>query len=93
MTRPESNDVVVRAPKLGMARQRGMRQLVEEIVGSQHHRSFSVDWPFEELTRCSLLNRIAQPQKLIYSLICLHIMLAFKIVHRRGADRTPHPAH
>jgi hypothetical protein len=61
-----------------------------EIVGSQHHRSFSVDWPFEELTRCSLLNRIAQPQKLIYSLICLHLMLAFKIVHRRGADRTPH---
>jgi Tripartite tricarboxylate transporter family receptor len=35
--------------------------LLEEIVGSQHHRSFSVDWPFEELTRCSLLNRIAQP--------------------------------
>jgi hypothetical protein len=73
-----------------MARQRGMTQLLEEIVGSQHHRSFSVDWPFEELTRCSLLNRIAQPQKLIYSLICLHLMLAFKIVHRRGADRTPH---
>src|SRR6516162_6284020 len=64
--------------------------LLEEIVGSQHHRSFSVDWPFEELTRCSLLNRIAQPQKLIYSLICLHLMLAFKIVHRRGADRTSH---
>ena len=38
----------------------GMRQLLEEIVGSQHHRSFSLDWPFEELTRCSLLNRIAQ---------------------------------
>jgi hypothetical protein len=37
-----------------------------------------------------LLNRIAQPHKLIYSLICLHIMLAFKIIHRRGADRTPH---
>jgi hypothetical protein len=49
-----------------------------------------VDWPFEELTRGSLLNRIAQPQKLIYSLICLHLVLAFKIVHRRGADRTPH---
>jgi hypothetical protein len=64
--------------------------LLEEIVGSQHHGSFSVDWPFEELTRCSLLNRIAQPQKLIYSLICLHLMLAFRIVHRRGADRTPH---
>ena len=63
--------------------------LLEEIVGSQHYRSFSLDWPFEELTRCSLLNRIAQPHKLIYSLICPHIMLAFKIVHRRGADRTP----
>jgi hypothetical protein len=64
--------------------------LLEEIVGPQHHRSFSVDWPFEELTRCSLLNRVAQPQKLICSLICLHLMLAFKVVHRRGADRTPH---
>jgi len=52
--------------------------LLEEIVGSQHHRSFSVDWPFEEPTRCLLLNRIAQPQKLIYSLICLHLMLAFR---------------
>jgi hypothetical protein len=64
--------------------------LLEEIVGPQHHRSFSVDWPLEEPTRCLLLNRIAQPQKLIYSMICLHLMLAFKIVHRRGADRTPH---
>src|ERR1700746_3612219 len=70
--------------------QRGTRWLLEEIVGSQHHRSFSLDWPFEELTRCSLLNRIAQPHKLIYSLICPHIMLAFKIAHRSGADRTPH---
>jgi hypothetical protein len=26
----------------------------------------------------------------VNSLISLHIMLAFKIVHRRGADRTPH---
>jgi hypothetical protein len=68
--------------------QRGTRWLLEEIVGSQHYRPFSLDWPFEELTRCSLLNRIAQPHKLIYSLICPHIMLAFKIVHRRGADRT-----
>jgi hypothetical protein len=41
------------------------RQLLGEIVGSQHHRSFSLDWPFEELTRCSLLNRFAQPHKLI----------------------------
>src|SRR5262245_57477949 len=62
--------------------------LLEEVVGSQHHRSFSVDWPFEELTRCSLLNRSAQPQKLIYSLICLHLMLAFKVVHRRGRALT-----
>src|SRR5260370_34591253 len=37
--------------------------LLEEIVGPQPHRSFSVDWPFEELTRCSLLNRIAQPPR------------------------------
>jgi hypothetical protein len=64
--------------------------VLEEIVGSQHHRSFGLDWPFEELTRCSLLNRIAQSHKLIYSLICPHIMLTFKIVHRRGGDRTPH---
>jgi hypothetical protein len=70
--------------------QRTVRQPLEEIVRSQHHRSFSLDWPFEELMRCSLLNRIAQSHKLIYSLICLHIMLAFKIVHCRGADRTPH---
>src|SRR5262249_40376248 len=46
--------------------------------------------PSKNLRDASLLNRIAQPHKLIYSLICPHIMLAFKIVHRRGADRTPH---
>jgi hypothetical protein len=46
--------------------------------------------PSKELTRCSLFNRVAQPNKLIYSLICLHITRAFKIVHRCGADRTPH---
>src|SRR5205823_698478 len=55
-----------------------------------HHRSFGLKWPFEELKRCSLLNRIAQSHKLIYSLICLHIMIAFKIVHCCGADRTTH---
>src|SRR6516225_10408202 len=65
-----------------------MRSLFKEIVGSQHHGSFSLDRPFGELARRSLLNRIAQPHKLIHALICLHIMLAFKIVHRRGADRT-----
>src|SRR6266705_2036509 len=68
----------------------GNEQLLEEIVGSQHHWSFSLDWPFEELARCSLLNRIAQPYKLVHSLICLHVTLAFKIVHRCGADRTLH---
>jgi hypothetical protein len=65
-----------------------MRSLFKEIVGSQHHRSFSLNWPFGELARRSLLNRIAEPHKLIYALICLHIMLAFKIVYRRDADRT-----
>jgi hypothetical protein len=68
----------------------GKRQLLEEIVGSQHDRALSLDVAFEELTRCSLLNCVAQPQKLIYSLICLHIMFAFKMVHRGGADRAPH---
>src|SRR6516164_9679511 len=67
-----------------------MRYLSKEIVGSQHHGSLSLNGPFGELARRSLLNRIAQPHKLIYALICLHIMLAFKIVHRRGADRTLH---
>jgi len=66
-----------------------MRQLLEEIVRPQHHRSFGLNWPFEELTRCSLFNRIAQPRKLIYSLFFLHITFAFKIIHRRSADRTP----
>ena len=66
------------------------RQLLEKIVRPQHHWSFSLCWLFEELARCSLFNRIAQPHKPIYSLICLHITRAFKIVHRRGADRTPH---
>src|SRR5262249_26560362 len=30
----------------------------------------------------------AQPHKLIYALIWLHVTFIFKIVHRRGADRT-----
>src|SRR5262245_21095764 len=77
-------------PPLVVVFELGLRRLLEKIVGSQHHGSLSLDWPFEERTRCTLLNRIAQSHKLIYSLICLHIMLAFKIVHRRGADRAPH---
>jgi hypothetical protein len=35
-----------------------------------------------------LFNYFTQPHKLIYSLIWLHVTFAFKIVHRRGADRT-----
>src|SRR4030095_11930834 len=70
--------------------QRTVRHLLEEIVSSQYHRSFSLDWPFEAFKRCSLLNRIAQSHKLVYSLIFLHITLAFKIIHCRGADRTAH---
>jgi hypothetical protein len=42
---------------------------------------------FEELTGRSLFNYFAQPDKLIYALIGLHVMPTFKIVHRSGADR------
>src|SRR5262245_48184062 len=42
---------------------------------------------FEELTRCSLLNYFAQPHKLIYALICLHVTPTFEIVHRRCTDQ------
>jgi ERCC4-type nuclease len=43
---------------------------------------------FEELTGRLLFNYFAQPHKLIYALIWLHITFTFKIVHRRSADRT-----
>jgi len=36
----------------------------------------------------SLFNHFAQPHKLIYSLMWLHATFTFKVVHRRGADRT-----
>src|SRR6266567_32446 len=58
-----------------------------EIVGSQHHGSVGLDLLFEELTRCSLFNYIAQPHKLIYALIWSHVTRTFNIVHRRGTDR------
>ena len=58
-----------------------------EIDGSQHHGSISLSLLFEELTRCSLLNYFAQPDKLICPLIWLHVTPTFKIIHRRGADR------
>jgi hypothetical protein len=76
-------------PADGTCTARG-NELLEEVVGSQDHRSFSLGRSFEELTRCSVFNRIAQPYKLIYSLICLHVMFAFKIIHRGGANRAPH---
>ena len=58
-------------------------EVAAEIDGSQHH----VSRLFEELTRCSLLNYFAQPDKLICALIWLHVTPTFKIMHRRGADR------
>ena len=42
---------------------------------------------FKELTRCSLFNYFAQPHKLLYALIWRHVTRAFKIIHRRSADR------
>jgi hypothetical protein len=42
---------------------------------------------FEELTWCSLLDYFAQPHKLIYALIWLHVTPTFEIVHRRCTDR------
>jgi hypothetical protein len=56
-----------------------------EIDGSQHHRSISLSLLFEELTRCSLLNYLAQPDKLISPLIGLHVTPTVKIVQCRGA--------
>jgi hypothetical protein len=64
-----------------------MKQLFKEIVGSQHHGSVGLGLLFEELPRCSLFNYFAQPHKLIYALIWLHVTPTFKIVHHRGADR------
>jgi hypothetical protein len=42
---------------------------------------------FEELTRCSLFNYIAQLHKLVYPLLWLHVTPTLKIIHRRSADR------
>jgi hypothetical protein len=57
-----------------------------EIVGSQYYGPVGLNLLFEELTRCSLLNYFAQPHKLIYALIWLHVTPTFEIVHRRGTD-------
>jgi hypothetical protein len=44
----------------------------------------------QELTRCSLFNYIAQPHKLIYALIWLHVTRTFNIIHRRGGTDRAH---
>jgi hypothetical protein len=59
---------------------------LKEIDGSQHHGSISLSL-LSKLTRCSLLNRFAQPDKLICPLIWFHVTPTVKIVHRRGVDR------
>src|ERR1017187_891375 len=64
-----------------------MGGLSRKIGGSQQNGSVGLGLLFEELTRCSLFNYFAQPHKLIYALIWLHVTPTFKIVHRRGADR------
>jgi hypothetical protein len=64
----------------------GMKRLSNEIVGSQNHGSIGLGLLFEELARCSLFNYFAQPHKLIYALIWLHVTPTFKIVHRRAID-------
>jgi hypothetical protein len=74
--------------KSAIANSSVMDGLSRKIVGSQHHGAVGLSLLFKELARCSLFNYFAQPHKLIYALIWPHITPAFKIVHRRGADRT-----
>jgi hypothetical protein len=62
--------------------------LSNEIVGSQHYGSIGLGL-VEKLARCSLFNYFAQPDELIDALVCPHVTFAFKIVHRRSADRAP----
>src|SRR5450755_3348868 len=65
-----------------------MGGLFRKIVGSQHHGSVGLGLLLEELTRCSLFDYFAQPHKLIHALIWFYAAPTFKIVHRRGTDRT-----
>ena len=66
-----------------------LRQLLEEIVNRNTTGSLVSTGSSKNLrdARSSIASR--SRRKLIYSLICLHITLAFKIIHRRSADRTP----
>jgi hypothetical protein len=41
----------------------------------QYHVAIDLDLLFEELTRCSIFNYLAQPHKLIYALMWLHVTL------------------
>ena len=66
----------------------GYDRLSNEIVGSQDYGSIGLGL-VEKLARCSLFNYFAQPDKLIDALVCPHVTFAFKIVHRRSADRAP----
>ena len=66
---------------------RVMGGLSRKIGGSQQNGSVGLGLLFEELTRCSLFNYIAQAHKLIYAMIWPYVTPTFKIVHRCGADR------
>jgi len=72
---------------VGFVARQEIKELSKEIVGPQHQGSVGLGLLFEELTRCSLFNYLAQPHKPMYALIWLHVMPTLKIVHRRGADR------
>jgi len=52
-------------------------------IRSQNYGSVDLGWSIEELTRRTLFNYIAQPHKLIYPLLWLHVTPILKIVHRR----------
>ncbi|MFZ0148004.1 MAG: hypothetical protein WBX95_09310 [Xanthobacteraceae bacterium] len=54
---------------------------------AQNYGSVGLGLLFEELTRCSLFNYIAQLHKLIYPLFWLHVTPTPKVVHCRSADR------
>jgi hypothetical protein len=63
------------------------KRLSEEIIGTQNYGSVGLSLLFEELTRCSLFNYIAQLHKLMYPLFWLHVTPTLKVVHCRRADR------
>ena len=62
------------------------------FVNVRYCRSVGLGWIFEELTRCSLFNYFAQPHKLIYALIWLHVTPTFKIWSNSGQRTGAVPA-